>query len=347
MNRGFASIGLLTALIAVVVIGGGGYWFLTQSNAPILEVPTSKESFSTNQAPAKTSAPIQPTTTSGTSAQKTYRNEKFGFEISYLPEYTLTASPNTSAASYVEVFFDKPNFRFKFFAGTAERGGYLLGHEGVIWEKTIVVGGESRQEVLVKCGGGTIALSISAKFVPDSRFDRFASDCFHASLTESFVPQMEALAKTLHYSESAKNTFISADGYTFTYDSSLVASDSVSTEFSPESGLKPSATVAGSGGYGQKVELLTYSGTIDSAQEAFISDYRKYYSPQIIKVEDVSINGNSARIVTYKVTPSYPEAKIYLISYKPNAERTIVAIGDYSVIATIKTQYVDPNFILH
>src|SRR3989344_1139798 len=132
---------------------------------------------------------------------KTYRNDKFGFELTYSSEYILTAAPNSPTTTFVEVFFDKPSFRFKFFAGTRETGGYLEGHEGVIWQKKISIDGRMEDEFLVKCSGNQVALSIGAKFVAETRFDRFASDCFDQSLTDTFVPQMEEIAKRLNYFE--------------------------------------------------------------------------------------------------------------------------------------------------
>ncbi|MBI5644805.1 hypothetical protein HY970_01785 [Candidatus Kaiserbacteria bacterium] len=128
------------------------------------------------------------------------------------------------------------------------------------------------------------------------------------------------------------------DGYNFTYNArTLEARTSSTTEFPAESGLRPSALVTSGGGYAQETEILTYRGTIDAAQDAFIGSYREYYNPQVIRTEDVTINGNQARIVTYKVTPSYPEAKVYIIAIAPTIPRTIVATGNDDVIASIRS----------
>ncbi len=141
------------------------------------------------------------------------------------------------------------------------------------------------------------------------------------------------------FSSSPNATFSHpTDEYAFSYDANkLEARASSETEFT-NTGLQPSSVVTGVGGYMQEVEILTYRGTIDAAQESFIGAYRKYYSPQVLGTENMTINGNQARIVTYKVGPSYPEAKVYLIAYRPNEPRTIVAAGDYGVITTIKSQ---------
>jgi hypothetical protein len=130
-----------------------------------------------------------------------------------------------------------------------------------------------------------------------------------------------------------------SDGYTFSYNSDkLEAHTTATTEFPSNTSLQPSSAVFSDGGYGQEVEILTYQGTAEAAQEAFIGAYRQYYSPQVLGAENVTINGNSARVVTYRVSPTYPEAKVYLIAYRPNEPRTIVATGDHDIIATIKTE---------
>lgn len=139
-------------------------------------------------------------------------------------------------------------------------------------------------------------------------------------------------------SQNSSGTLFShpTDGYRFSYDSTkLEARTSSATEFPQDTGLKPSSVVTSGGGYAQEVEILIYQGTIEAAQEAFVGAYKKYYSPQVLGTENVTINGNPARIVTYKVAPTYPEAKIYLIAY---GSQTIVATGDYDVIASIKTR---------
>lgn len=159
-------------------------------------------------------------------------------------------------------------------------------------------------------------------------------------LPETALPQpsVSETEKTLYTSKGAIFSH-PTDGYSFTYDSSkLEAGVAVTTEFPSNTGLQPSSVVTSGGGYMQDVEILAYDGSLDSAQEAFINAYSQYYDPQILGIEEVFINGNRTRIVTYKVTASYPEAKVYLIAYKQNEPRTIVAIGDYSVIATIKSQ---------
>ncbi|MHB1087119.1 MAG: hypothetical protein ACYCZ0_05220 [Minisyncoccota bacterium] len=126
------------------------------------------------------------------------------------------------------------------------------------------------------------------------------------------------------------------DGYSFSYDANrFEARASITTEFPQESGLKPSSVVTSGGGFGQEAEILTYLGTIDAAQEAFIGSYRKYYSPQVLVTENVTMRGNSARIVTYRVSPTSPEAKVYLIAYPSGTSRTIVATGDYAIVSTI------------
>ena len=130
-----------------------------------------------------------------------------------------------------------------------------------------------------------------------------------------------------------------SDEYTFAYDATkLEARATTASEFPSGTGLLPSSAVFSGGGYGQEVEILTYRGSIDAAQEAFIGAYRQYYSPQVLATESVTINGNQARVVTYKVGPSYPEATVYLIAYRPNEPRTIVATGDYDVVATLKSR---------
>ena len=147
--------------------------------------------------------------------------------------------------------------------------------------------------------------------------------------------------KSIAAAPTTSNTLFShpTDGYTFTYDASkLEARATSATEFPSGTGLLPSSAVFSGGGYEQEAEILTYRGSIDAAQEAFIGAYQQYYSPQVLGTENVTINGNQARVVRYKVGPTDPEAKVYLIAYRPNEPRTIVATGDYSVIATIRNQ---------
>ena len=141
-------------------------------------------------------------------------------------------------------------------------------------------------------------------------------------------------------SQNSSDTLFShpTDGYSFSYDSTKLearTSSATDTEFPQDTGLKSSSVVTSGGGYVQEVEILTYQGTMEAAQEAFVGAYKKYYSPQVLGTENVTINGNSARIVMYKIAPTGPEAIIYLIA---NGPRTIVATGDYDVIASIKTR---------
>src|SRR3989344_3760179 len=70
-----------------------------------------------------------------------------------------------------------------------------------------------------------------------------------------------------------------SDEYTFAYDATkLEARATTASEFPSGTGLLPSSAVFSGGGYGQEGGILTYRGSIDSAQGAFIGAYRQYYS---------------------------------------------------------------------
>ena len=156
--------------------------------------------------------------------------------------------------------------------------------------------------------------------------------------TNTQTEEVTGSAPDTSQSQNSSGTLFAhpTDGYTFSYDpTKLEARTSSATEFPQNTGLKPSSEVTSGGGYAQEVEILVYQGTIDAAQKAFIDAYKKYYSPEVLDTESVKINGNTARVVTYKVAPTYPEEKLYLIA---DESQTIVAVGDYDVIASIKTR---------
>ena len=111
MNRGFLSIGLVIAFIAVVLIGGGGYWILSQkpSASPVAGVPVlpnnttvrTQPTATPPASPKTTTQPTPPTTpTISVPGMSTYTDSDFGFSFWYPSGWTVTAVPASSHQIY-------------------------------------------------------------------------------------------------------------------------------------------------------------------------------------------------------------------------------------------------------
>lgn len=190
-QKGFANIVLVIIIVAAIAIGG--YFVLTRRQNPITQQTTPPPAATQNP----TSQQPSPAPVNETSNWKTYQNSKYGFELKYPPELKLSEKPGST---WTNIIFEKPSFRFTFFAGMREVGGYI-GY-GTVWAKKISIDSKVVDETLIKCEGDDVTLQIAyTKFDGQTRYDRFDSDCFDKSLIDTFIPQMEAVAKTLKYSE--------------------------------------------------------------------------------------------------------------------------------------------------
>ena len=126
------------------------------------------------------------------------------------------------------------------------------------------------------------------------------------------------------------------DGYSFTYNGeTLEARVSTASELAHDTGFRPSAAVTTDGGYGLAVDILTFAGTLDEAQSAFMAAYGKNYDPQVIRNENLTINGNNGRVVTYKLSVSDPENDVYLIAH---GAQTIIVLGSREIAFSIQTR---------
>lgn len=87
-QKGFANIALI--IIILVVAGVMGYFVLTrQANAPSVLTPTPAPITAVpNHAPAPVTTPLA--SQDKTAGWKTYRNEKYGFEVKYPEEFIVS-----------------------------------------------------------------------------------------------------------------------------------------------------------------------------------------------------------------------------------------------------------------
>ena len=130
---------------------------------------------------------------------KTYENEKYGFSIQYPPEITASAIPGDTG-TWVDVWFEGTGFKLRFFEGMREVGGYI--GAGTVWEKTYTSHGIRAEERLIRCEDNDVTVQIFHRRISDNaKLGSFDSLCFDQSFADSYVPQIEAIAKTLKYTE--------------------------------------------------------------------------------------------------------------------------------------------------
>lgn len=90
-QKGFANIVLILIVIAVVA-GGVGYFVLVKKSLPVVQQITTQFS-STTQTSATQPQPSTPK--NETADWKVYRNEKYGFEIKFNPDWKITYYKNS------------------------------------------------------------------------------------------------------------------------------------------------------------------------------------------------------------------------------------------------------------
>lgn len=108
MNRGFANIAIIIAL--VVIVGGAGWWYMNKSRAPATSDPT--------QLPT-TEQPAIPPMTDGTANWKTFVNSRDGYSVRY-PNEEIAGTPSIDCCSDLKNFGFNQSMSFMRYGGWAD-----------------------------------------------------------------------------------------------------------------------------------------------------------------------------------------------------------------------------------
>jgi hypothetical protein len=127
------------------------------------------------------------------------------------------------------------------------------------------------------------------------------------------------------------------DEYSFQYDPAVYEAETISSsEFIPSAGFLPSAQVSSGGGYIQEVQIHTYNGSVPAAENAYIKMYDENFDPEILKSEDIVIDGLPMRVITISTDASASSWTVYFIG--TSNSKTIVASGETDITSTIKPE---------
>jgi hypothetical protein len=126
-----------------------------------------------------------------------------------------------------------------------------------------------------------------------------------------------------------------SDGYSLNYDPAVYEIKTISSsEFIPSFGFIPSAEVISDGGYVQSAVIHTYKGNSIAAQNAYIEMYEENFNPEILKNEELTIDGFPARVITISTDVGSSGWAVYFI--EASNSKTIVASGDTTITTAIK-----------
>lgn len=163
-SGGFSALAIIAVVAGLVVLAGGGFW--AYQRYVVIPAPAGKP------AEEKAAAPQPVAEKVDTSDWKTYRNEKYGFEVKYSPEFVYDeelVTLNWSSSRLEPDQFIKVRFGFPYRQVWGEDHSYYKAHLGVqivvsqfrgTLEEFLTTVGVSREKASNTVVGGVGAVTI-------------------------------------------------------------------------------------------------------------------------------------------------------------------------------------------